>query len=282
MLRARSSGPTWQGSLRDLANIVYQIKRSRASGRLTLRNAERLSIAHLYFRLGKLVHVVGNRGDARAVLLEIREWTRALVRFERNADASSVTLSDEHELLLQEVLTDLNTRGFVALPVVTPPAPPVTPARPIRITSTRVIESNIVAASDPKQLITPLEWQILIEGTRRVSLAVAHLVGPKEAMQVLRDILDDCSSTFPAFASLEIAPSGYLHAIERSQLDRMPRESLLEGFSALISICQLFCSPIIGSMDAHKLMIQALNDVGPALVGLGVFQVDRKLLASKE
>ena len=51
-------GATWQGSLRDLANMVYQIKRMRAFGRLSLRNTERRSVAHLYFRAGKLVHMV--------------------------------------------------------------------------------------------------------------------------------------------------------------------------------------------------------------------------------
>ncbi len=127
-----------------------------------------------------------------------------------------------------------------------------------------------------------MEWKVLVEGMRRISLAVAHLVGPREAMQVLRDILDDCSSAFPAFSSLEVAPTGYLRAVEHSHLDRMPREDLIEGFAALISICQYFCSPIIGERDAHKLIIQALNDVGPALVSLGAFQVDRKLLASRE
>src|SRR5258708_5835075 len=118
VLQARSSGPTWQGSLRDLATMIYQIKRSGASGRLTLRNAERLSVVHLYFRMGKLVHVVGSRGDARTILLEMREWTRALIRFERNVDTIDRLLDGEYEHILQEVLTDLNKRGLVALPTI--------------------------------------------------------------------------------------------------------------------------------------------------------------------
>ena len=48
----------------------------------------------------------------------------------------------------------------------------------------------------------------------------------------------------------------------------------------LIATCQYFCSPIIGEMEAHKLIIQALGDVGPALVNLGVFQIDNTLLSN--
>ena len=61
----------------------------------------------------------------------------------------------------------------------------------------------------------------------------------------------------------------------------MPRGELLEGFGALFSICQYFCAPIVGEADAHKLIIQSLGDVGPALVSLGAFQIDRSLLSSK-
>jgi hypothetical protein len=257
-------GSSWQGSLHDLANIVQQIRRMRAFGRLSLRNTERLSIAHVYFRAGKLVHIVGNRGDARSILGEIQEWSHAFIRFERGAMTTEVTIDGEYEKQMDDVLVHLSRRGLVALPY-----PP------------RVIDSNIVAAREARQLIAPWEWQVLVEGTRRVSLAVAHLVGPREALTVLRDILDDCSSAFPAFSSLQIASSGYLQILDRSQLDSMPREDLLEGFTALIATCQYFCSPIIGEKEAHQLIIQALQDVGPTLVNLGVFQVDNQLLSRR-
>jgi hypothetical protein len=42
---------------------------------------------------------------------------------------------------------------------------------------------------------------------------------------------------------------------------------------------QYFCSPIIGERDAHQLIIQALGDAVPALVSLGVFQIDNELLS---
>jgi len=50
-----TNGSSWQGSLNDLAHMIQHIQRIRAFGRLTLRSTERMSIAHFYFRAGKLV-----------------------------------------------------------------------------------------------------------------------------------------------------------------------------------------------------------------------------------
>ncbi len=174
----------------------------RAFGRLSMRNIERLGIVHLYFRAGKLVHIVGNRGDALSILDDMQEWSRAFLRFDRAVTTSEVTVGDEYEKRLDDVLIHLHHSG----PVTLPPPP-------------RIIDSNIIEAYDARQLIAPWDWQVLVEGTRRVSLAVAHLVGLGKALTVLRDILDDCSSAFPAFANLQIAPSGYLQVVDRSYLD---------------------------------------------------------------
>lgn len=255
MPQASLFGSSWQGSLDDLANIIQQVRRMRTFGRLTLRNKERFSIAHLYFRAGKLAQVVGNRGEARAILSELREWTNAFIHFDRGITMEDELLSSEYEQILDEVLVHLHHRGFVVLPQVP-----------------KIIDSNIVAMNEGRQLIAPWEWQVLTEGTRRVSLAVAHLIGPEEGLRVLRAVLDDCATTFPAFASLQIAPGGYLQVVDRSFLDRMSREDLLQGFSVLITTCQHFCAPIIGEKEAHQLMLRALQDLGPALEDMGIFQ----------
>ena len=257
-------GPSWRGSLRELAFVVQHIRRSRAFGRLSLRNTERLSIAHLYFKAGKLVQIVGNRGNDREILLELGEWTRCVGRFDRGTPPSMVEMGDVYECLLDDILLHLRKRGLVG----TTEGP-------------RIIEGGLIATPEVKQLITPWEWRVLMEATRRVSLAVAHLVGPKEAFSVLRDILDDCSTTFPAFASLRIASSGYLQVTDGSQLDRLPREDLLEGFAALFAICEYFCSPIIGEQNAHRLLAQALHDIAPTLVSLGVFHLDTPRLSNR-
>ena len=264
MAQATPFGSSWRGSLRDLATITSNIRRSHAQGRLTIRNTTRVGVAHLYFRSGRIVHVVGNHLDAKATFADLRTWSRATVRFERGVLAHTEGDIEEYEQLFDDVLLQLRMRG------VTPP-----PENP------RVVESHLMSASQSQKelLLTPAEWKLLVEGTRRVSLAVAHLVGPKEAMSVLSDILDDCTAGFPALSGLCLAPTGYLEMTQTAQLDRVAREEILEGFAALFATCQYFCAPIIGDEDAHKLLIAALGDIGPALVKLGVFQINRQLLS---
>ncbi|MDQ2713647.1 MAG: DUF4388 domain-containing protein [Chloroflexota bacterium] len=265
MLHSTPSGEPWQGSLSDLPNVVASIKRLRAFGRLTLRNSARLGVAHLYFRNGRLVHVVGTRGATNAVLADLQGWMRGTLRFERGVSIDHDTVADEQEQFFERWLAQLRGRSA------TPPPP----------SRSHIVEGQAVATPRVDQLIVPWEWRVLIEGTRRVTLAVAHLVGPQEALTVLRDILDDCSSAFPAFAGMQIASGGYLHVKDNSQLDRLPREALLEGFAALIATCQYFCSPIIGELEAHRLVIQALGDLGPTLISLGVFRIDDRLLLNR-
>jgi hypothetical protein len=175
------------------------------------------------------------------------------------------TVSEEQERAFDTLIVDWQRRGIVAVPQ-----------------SPRVVDGGVVTSSGAERLIAPQEWRVLVEGTRRISMAVAHLVGPIEALSVLRDVLDDCSAAFPAFVSLQIAPSGYLQITDTAHFDRIPRSEMLDGFAALFSICQYFCAPIIGESEAHRLMIQALGDVGPALVSLGVFRIDRALLSRKQ
>lgn len=238
------------------------IRRSRAFGRLTLRNSDRVGVVHLYFHSGNLVHIVGSSGDAESTLRDLQHWTHAALRFERGATSTNTMLTNAQAHNFDELLLHFQRLGLVAAP-----AP-------------RVVEGGVVSTSQGEQLLTPQEWRVLIEGIRRVSLAVARLIGPRETLKVLRDILDDCSAAFPAFATLQIASTGYLQITDRSQFDRMPRKELLEGFNALIATCQYFCAPIIGEVEAHKLIIQGLGDICTAMITLGVFQVNNGLLSS--
>ena len=238
------------------------IRRSRAFGRLTLRNGDRVGMVHLYFHNGNLAHIVGSSGDAESTLRDLQRWTHATVRFERGSISTHTTITSAQTSNFDALLIHFQRLGLVAAP------------------QPRVVEGDVVSTFQGEQLITPPEWRVLIEGTRRVSLAVARVIGPREALKVLRDILDDCSTAFPAFATLQIASTGYLQVTDRSQLDRMPRKELLEGFNALIATCQYFCAPIIGEVEAHKLIIQGLGDICTAMITLGVFQVNNGLLAS--
>lgn len=252
----------WQGSLWDLTRMVTAIRRSRAFGRLTLRNSDRLGVAHLYFHGGRLAHIVGSSGHADATLQDMQGWTHATLRFERGATASGTTISDEQELAFDRLLLHFQELGLSA-----------------RATAARVVEGDLVSTTQGEQMLTPHEWRLLVESTRRVSQAMAQLIGSREALKVLRDILDDCSAAFPACAMLQIAGSGSLKISETARYDRLPRQELLEGFHALFATCQYFCVPLVGEVEAHRLMIRALGQLCPALISLGIFQVNTQLLA---
>jgi hypothetical protein len=253
--QANLTGSSWLGSLNDLAHMVYQIRRIRAFGRLSLRSSERLSIAHLYFRAGKLVHIAGNRGDALSILDELQHWTEGVVRFERGVTTREVTLNDMHEQLFSDALASLQQRGTIS----TPPPP-------------RVIESKLAASSEEvTQLINPWEWRVLKEATRRIAKALARLVGHQEAVRALHDIMDDCSSAFLAFTCLTIAADGSLDIANQDLLDHCPREDVLSGFAAFFSTCEYFCVPVLGEREAHEFMLHTVQDVLPALTKLDVF-----------
>lgn len=240
---------------------MNHIRRSRAFGRLTLRNSARIGVAHLYFHYGRLIHMVGNRGDMQATLDDLRNWAEGTARFERSGPINTESLKDVDEQLFDDVLVHLQRRGVIA-----------------RIEIPRVIEGQVFVNPEAEQLITPFEWRVLIEGTRRISLAVARLVGPREAFTVLKDILDDCTAAFPAFSCLQISPNGYLQLASSSQLDHLPRKEVLAGFAALIATCQYFCSPMIGENEAYKLFADALGELKSTMVGLEVFRLNKRFL----
>ena len=285
-------GSPWRGSLRDLTQIVNDIRRLRAFGRLTLRSTTHIGLAHLFFRGGKLVHIVSNSGDATATLADLRRWTRAVVHFERGIPLGKQNVDREHEQIFENLLMHLQKRSVAAVsenPRVMPasesprmfsmPEAPraasisANPRAAPASESERVIDSRVIATPGAERLITPQEWYVLVESIRRVSQAVAHLVGPQEAMSALRDLLDDFSSAFPALSSLHVAPGGYLQVIRTTQLDHIPRRKVIEGFAALLATCRHFCTPIIGEENARRLLVRALSDIGPSLINLGIYNI---------
>ncbi len=292
MTQVMPPGSPWRGSLRDLTQIVNDIRRLRAFGRLTLRSTTHIGLAHLFFRGGKLVHIVSNSGDATATLADLRRWTRAVVHFERGIPLGKQNVNREHEQIFENLLGHLQKRSVAAVsenPRVMPasesprmfsmPEAPraasisANPRAAPASGSERVIDSRVIATPGAERLITPQEWYVLVESIRRVSQAVAHLVGPQEAMSALRDILDDFSSAFPALSSLHVAPGGYLQVVRTTQLDHIPRRKVIEGFAALLATCRHFCTPIIGEENARRLLVRALSDIGPSLINLGIYNI---------
>jgi hypothetical protein len=52
------------------------------TGRLSIRNNERVGLVHLYFKERRLVHVAGYKRDAEDVLHDLLTWTKGKVRFD--------------------------------------------------------------------------------------------------------------------------------------------------------------------------------------------------------
>src|SRR5215471_6282095 len=116
-------GSPWRGSLGDLTQIVNDIRRLRAFGRLTLRSTTHIGLAHLFFRGGKLVHIVSNSGDASATLADLQHWTRAAVRFERGIREGQQNVSWEHERIFENLLLHLQRRSLAPVPENSPITP---------------------------------------------------------------------------------------------------------------------------------------------------------------
>src|SRR5260370_32382708 len=89
-------GSPWRGSLRDLTQIVNDIRRLRAFGRLTLRSTTHIGLAHLFFRAGNLVHIVSNSGEASATPADLPHSTPTAVRFERGIPEGKQNVSSDH------------------------------------------------------------------------------------------------------------------------------------------------------------------------------------------
>ena len=68
--------------LAEVTLALIHIWQTRASGRLSIRNGERFGLAHLYFSETRLIHVIGDKREAEAVLNDLLTWSKGSVRFD--------------------------------------------------------------------------------------------------------------------------------------------------------------------------------------------------------
>lgn len=66
----------------EVTLALIEIRDCESSGRLSVRNGGRVGLAHLYFRDSRLVHVIGDKRDAEAVLHDLLSWSKGQVRFD--------------------------------------------------------------------------------------------------------------------------------------------------------------------------------------------------------
>lgn len=101
------------GFLAEVTLALLFIRDRRASGRLSLRNAEQFGIAHLYFNEARLIHVAGDKREAEGILNELSGWTKGSVRFDSGqlVTFESVTWQQAH--IFGRWLAFLEMRGLM-------------------------------------------------------------------------------------------------------------------------------------------------------------------------
>ena len=70
------------GYLAEVTLALLQIRDTRTSGRLSIRNGERFGLAHLYFKEACLIHVTGDKMDGEIILNDLLTWSKGTIRFD--------------------------------------------------------------------------------------------------------------------------------------------------------------------------------------------------------
>jgi len=109
-LRMHSSRP---GFLAEVTLALLFIRDRRASGRLSLRNAEQFGIAHLYFNEARLIHVTGGKRDAEGILSDLLSWTKGSLRFDSGMLVTFESLTWQQAHIFGRWLAFLEMRGIM-------------------------------------------------------------------------------------------------------------------------------------------------------------------------
>lgn len=108
--RMHSSRP---GFLAEVTLVLLLIRDRRASGRLSLRNAEQFGIVHLYFNEARLIHVTGGKRDAEAMLADLLSWTKGSARFDSGMLVTFESLTWQQAQVFGRWLAFLEMRGIM-------------------------------------------------------------------------------------------------------------------------------------------------------------------------
>lgn len=105
-----------QEPLRSLATTVARLHGTRGTGRLALRNTARMGTLHLYFELGRLVHLEGSRSNIDECLIDLAGWTDGLIRLDVGVQTERHTVTPEQEAFFNQTLLLMQQRGAVSVP----------------------------------------------------------------------------------------------------------------------------------------------------------------------
>ncbi len=105
-----------QEPLRNLATLVARLQGMRGTGRLAIRNTVRMGTLHLYFELGRLVHVEGSRSSVDDCLVDLAGWTNGQIRLDIGVQTERHTVTPEQESFFQRTLLLMQQRGTISVP----------------------------------------------------------------------------------------------------------------------------------------------------------------------
>ena len=105
-----------QEPLRSLATAVTRLHGTGGTGRLALRNTMRMGTLHLYFELGRLVHLEGSRSNIDDCLIDLAGWTDGLIRLDIGVQTERHTVTPEQEAFFNQTLLLMQQRGVVNVP----------------------------------------------------------------------------------------------------------------------------------------------------------------------
>lgn len=97
----------------EVALALLHIRDTRASGRLSLRNNERIGLAHLYFKDARLVHLAGDRKDGEDILKDLLTWSKGSVRFDPGMSVHHGNVVWQHVEIFAQWLSLVEMRGVV-------------------------------------------------------------------------------------------------------------------------------------------------------------------------
>ncbi len=100
------------GYLAEITLVLLHIRDTHASGRLSIRNAERLGLAHLYFNQARLGHITGDKGNGESMLKDLLTWTKGSVRFDPAVVVNNETINWQQAQLFTRWLAFLEICGI--------------------------------------------------------------------------------------------------------------------------------------------------------------------------
>ena len=97
----------------DAINVLLDVRDQQRSGRLSIRSDERRGLIHFYFQEGRVVHIMGDKCNIEALLLDLLEWQKAKVRFDAQIRAPFQDVTWHQAENFQQWLELVEVKGVV-------------------------------------------------------------------------------------------------------------------------------------------------------------------------